>query len=364
MEGLEMLLVENENDLLRAVEPPTCNTGVQTPLEEGLNPCVDWFQVTFKKFQNVTKIYEVLGMDSDLFIELGYGNYGYKKCVAFSNIKIYYDGREDMGVHLQMSGQGCREYEHFGGYDWITLTQTCLGAGGQFTRYDLAIDDVEREQHKVHFTIASIKRRVAKGELVSKFKESDERRKRDIKSGETKGESVYFGSEKSSIRIRMYDKLAQMKDEGTEGIRAWNRTEIQARDERAQKIAELIAFSKDETFGVIAKGILKHYLRFTIKGKDSHRHRWKTAPFWEKFLGNVDALKLTIQPKIKTIETTHHWLKKSVSSSLATIYTATGGNMKAIEDIVKEGVKKINKNQKNMINAYKKEIALFNKNDE
>lgn len=355
------LLVDSEEELQESVDPRTGNTGVQNTMEEGINPCVDWVQVTFKNFNSTQKIYEILGLDPGMFSELPRGGLGYRKCSGFNNIKIFYDGREDMGVHLQISGTGCREYEHFGQYSWITLFQTIIGAGGQFTRCDLAIDDVSKGNRKLFFNVESIARRVSKGLLISKFKESDERLKRDIATGQSKGMSIYFGSEKSAIRVRMYDKKQEQGDKTPEDIEEWVRTEIQARDERAQKIAELIAFSKEETFGTVSKGILKHYLRFLVKGKDKNKSRWKTAPFWEKFLGEVEATKLTVAPKIKTIENSMHWLENNVSPTMAMIYEATGGNIEVFEGLIRKGLVKMNNKQKRMIETYQNEVSKIKK---
>lgn len=355
------LLVDSEEKLQKDVDPRICNTGVQNTIDEGLSPCVDWVQVTFKNFNSTKKVFEILGLNPDMFSELPKGGLGYKKCTAFSNIRIFYDGREDMGVHLQISGTGCREYEHFGAYNWITLFQTIIGAGGQFTRVDLALDDVSKGNRKLFFTVESIARRVSQALLISKFKESDERLKRDIATGKSKGMSIYFGSEKSAIRVRMYDKKQEQGDKTPEDVEQWVRTEIQTRDERAQMVAELIAFSEEETFGTVCKGILKHYLRFVVKGKDKNKSRWETAPFWDKFLGEVQATKLTVAPKVRTIENSVHWIEKNVAPTLAMLHEAFGNDMDAIARIVNKGRANMNNQQKRMIETYHAEIAMIKK---
>jgi len=58
--------------------------------------------------------------------------------------RIYYDGREEMGCHVEMSGQGCRQYEaNFTDSPWKDLFGVVLSEGGKFSRLDLAIDNVD-----------------------------------------------------------------------------------------------------------------------------------------------------------------------------------------------------------------------------
>lgn len=118
--------------------------------------------------------------------------------------------------------------------------------------------------------------------------------------------TLYFGSGKSDVQIRVYDKLSERKDGNynvSEDIKVWNRTEIQLRDEKATFVADVLARKEagESSIGETVCGILKDYLRFTVKGKDTNRSRWKTAPFWDKFLGKVEALPLTTIIEEKTV---------------------------------------------------------------
>ncbi|MCG2968481.1 replication initiation factor domain-containing protein, partial [Escherichia coli] len=124
--------------------------------------------------------------------------------------------------------------------------------------------------------------------LTSKFKKARTMETILIESGKGEGKTIYFGSSQSSIQVRMYEKNHEQAGKGNDtDNQVWNRTEVQARDDRAQKIAEMIMLSEEDekTVGEIVAGILKYYLRFLVKGKDKNRSRWKTAPFWDKFLG-------------------------------------------------------------------------------
>ena len=334
--------------------PPSCNTGAENPLQSALNPRIDWLQATFKNEEYVQKpaqfIEEVLLLDPDKFDDLEVGLYGYRRSMRMGNIAVYYDGRADMGIHLQMTGSGCREFEYFG-LDWGTFFAIVVEAGGNFTRLDLALDD-----HYGYWSMRIVEKKVKRGEVVSKFKRATQIKKIDLETGETVGSTVYFGSGSSRIQIRMYDKRKEQmgkKDIDPEKLpEVWNRVEIEARDERAQAIAAMIA--QDVPAGVVIRGILKYYVRFVVRGTDKKRCRWKTVRWWKKFLDDVEPLRLVEKGEIDaTIEKRVAWVKRQVAPSLAAIIKAMDGEMTVIYDAIKEGMERLKPRDLVMIRQYK-----------
>jgi phage replication initiation protein len=332
--------------------PRPRNTGAQNPYESGLRACVDWVQATFKNVSVDDLITHVLALDIEEFRESN-GEHGYQKCKRLDNIAIYYEGASNMGIHLKMTGQGCRLYEALSKdkKPWSLLLGMFLDMGANFTRIDGAIDDFQG-----YFKIDQIVRKIKRGELVSKFKKARSMESIEIKSGESKGMTIYYGSSKSRIQIRMYEKDFERENAGYElekSVTVWNRTEIQARDERAQKIAEIIAQGDD--LGNVISGILKHYLRFVVKGKDKKRSRWKTAPFWEKFLGEVEALKLTEKAPDRTVERTEEWLRKQVAPSLAVLMRAYDGDVGLLHNMIHSGDRRLKNKDYEMIDRFKRQ---------
>lgn len=67
--------------------------------------------------------------------------------------------------------------------------------------------------------------------------------------------------------IRFYNKnkeyLENDKKEELKDIKLWNQTELQLKDERATKVAWLIA--NDTDAGELVTGDLSYYIRFTVK---------------------------------------------------------------------------------------------------
>lgn len=344
-------------------KPPYCNTGAQNTSEENLNSlraCIDWVQITFKDIGTETLVTGILGLDFARFNDLEVGQYGYRRCLMYGNIMVYYDGRPDMGIHLQMSGQGCRQYESYEVKVWSELFKDMLLRKSKFSRLDVAIDDF-----KPYFEIPKLIKKIKKRELVSKFKDATRIEKIDIESGESKGNTIYYGSPQSRIQIRMYEKDLERAGKGfelEEGIEAWNRTEIQARNERAQKIAGIIASSEDgdETIGQAVRGILKAYIRFVDTGTDSNRSRWKTSGFWEEFLGDVNELRLTDIAPDRTVERSLTWIDNQVTPTLAMLALTFDEDVEVIHELIKDGVGRLTDKEYKMIEAFREKEIPFN----
>ncbi len=337
-----------------AVKPPYSNTGAQNTSRPNLNACVDWVSATFKTVNERELIEEILLLDPDKFDEVDNGLYGYQQSLRLGNIAVMYNGREDMGVHLQMSGAGCREYEHIGKLTWETLFRVILACEGQITRLDMALDD-----HVGYFTIRKAANKIKRGELASKFRRAMRIEHIEIADGKSAGQTIYFGSGQSMIRIRMYDKrLEQLnsKDVNTDEVPAfWNRTEIQSRKDRAQAVAGMIA--NDVPIGVIVQGILRYYLRFLVRHHDKNKSRWKTAGWWERFLDDVEPIRLAEKTEMEaTIEKRLSWIRRQVAPSLAAVISAMDGEMTAIYDLIQDGMERLKPRDIAMIKQYKEHI--------
>lgn len=337
------------------VSPPLGNTGAQNTSQTALRSCVDWLQATFKNVHNVQEIIQILGMELTDFTPCDSGQYGYKEQVRCGHIAIYFNGRENMGVHLEMTGQGCREYETMSIFSWSRLFCLFMNYDVNITRLDLAVDDFEG-----YFTLKQLKRKIRQGAVRSLFRSAMEIRKSSLDTGESKGDTIYFGSEKSRVRIRIYDKYLEMISKGRqleEELTFWNRTELQFRDERANAVAYLIAIDKD-SLGEIITGILKRYINFCVKSKDTNKARWKVCKFWTDFLGDVEPLKLTEIAPDRTVEDTKDWIQKQVEPSLSMLYVAFENDKTLMDKIVYEGLMKMKDKHFDMLERYMRKEGI------
>ncbi len=283
-----------------------------------LEAIIDWVSVTFK-YVTVEKIIKnVLKLDKSLFIKLNNGKNGYGKQYVFGNISIQY-GDERYDIHLMLNGAGCRQldfYLKFQEREWKDFFQECLDLAGSFTRVDLALDD-----RKTYFTIKELDKKIDNGELVSRFRKSNTEHSKNVSDGSNRGMTLYIGSKKSDIFVRMYEKNYEQADKlkvFVEEIGPWNRYEIEMRDDYANECAMNLSEISDISW--VVKSIFVNYVRFVVKDeKNSNRSRWKIWSKWHEFIKDAGKLKLYVKPEAKTFEDTINWLEKQVSTSLSTI---------------------------------------------
>lgn len=341
--------------------PPYSNRGVLNTDKRELIACLDWVSVTFKIVPDHEKIIEIIGLKVTDFCKRKHGLYGYKEAVQLGHITVHYEGNENMGCLLEMSGQGCREYESYDKLDWRNFFITVLEAGGElnFPRIDVAIDEICYEETKPLFTPQLLRRKIKNGECVSKFWKGKFIEDLDLKEGKSLGRTLYFGRERSELQVRLYEKNHERISKGydlDENINAWNRFECQLRNDRAR--AAVYAIINDEPIGNVVIGILNQYLSFRVKQKeDSNRSRWPVAPFWKKFIGEVEKLTLTFLPAEPTIYEKRFHLEKQYSRTMAKLFLAFGNDFDQFVHMINFGME-------NLKEKDWEEIRRFHDNEE
>lgn len=190
-------------------------------MQTGENKIIyDWVSIT-SKIHSPDDFIRLLGlMDEGISWEKVKGAHGYRDRLYWGSISIHYNGTEDMGIWLEMSGQGCRSFESYGTGDFESLFAEVLDNPEQMkvTRLDVAYDDLSGV-----LDIEEICRDTEAQEYVSSF------RGWNVQRG-SEGSSVTLGSRSSEILIRIYDKAAER---GFDDGRHWIRVEMQLRRERA-----------------------------------------------------------------------------------------------------------------------------------
>lgn len=298
-----------------STKPPIANRGAQITIPPDNRSLLDWVSFTLK-LNDPLEVVELIGLDPLLFTEFQYGFSSYRKSLRFGNISIFYNGREDMGCHVEMSGQGCRHYEaQFTENPWQELFNKAILANVNFKRLDLAIDNVDgaltldricdaiKDHERQIRTLFSEWRRVQKG---------------SFHEGETvNGETIYLGSTKSHVMCRIYDKAQESVIDGQ-----WIRFEVQLRDKRAHEAAKL--FISDITVGSLAAGIINNYFAI-INDDDSNKSRCTLQPWWSEWLQSTEKIRLTTEKAIKYVADSMEFIKRQYAPSLAMINKHLGG---------------------------------------
>lgn len=225
----------------------------------------DWLSFTSKK-HTPEEIIHAIGLDYVPWVE-SKGARGYKSKKYFSSINIHYDGRDDMGVWCEMSGQGCRTFEtlsdHFlSGDGWNDMFRWIHENGCKLTRLDVAYDD-----HTGVLPIGTIVEDTQAGMWISKSDYWE-----TVLSAV--GTSIFIGSPQSKVRIRIYDKAAERHIPDQH----WIRCELQLRDDRAQCFTELT-----QSIGEAFIGVVLNYLRYIEPSDDVNKWRWPMTDYWRCF---------------------------------------------------------------------------------
>lgn len=97
----------------------------------------DWLSFTSKR-HSPDEIISILGLSHVPWVE-SKGARGYRSRKYFSCISIHYDGRDDMGVWCEMSGQGCRTFETLSKVKWDRLFKTIKDEGFMQSAYNACV---------------------------------------------------------------------------------------------------------------------------------------------------------------------------------------------------------------------------------
>ncbi|MBR1691124.1 MAG: replication initiation factor domain-containing protein [Oscillibacter sp.] len=203
------------------------------------------------------------------------GARGYQERKYFSCISVHYNGRADMGVWVELSGQGCRTFETLSKVGWEGIFSFIRENGLKITRLDVAYDD-----HTGVLDIRTISQDTQAGLFISKSTYWE-----TVLS--SKGTTVQIGSPQSKVLIRIYDKAAER------GItdQHWVRCELQLRDDRAMQFTRLAL-----PIGQAFAGVLLNYLRYIEPGEDSNKWRWPMKDYWLDIVEDAEKISIYQAP--------------------------------------------------------------------
>lgn len=326
-------------------------------MNQGLEVILDWLEFTVWEINLEEVILDILRLKVEDFTRIEKGSLGYSNQIKSGHITILSEGNEDMGIHIILSGQGCREYEAEANLveriqyienestNLIDLIKRVNQVKGKCTRIDIAVDDKKGDVIKFEEILKDIEA----GNVISKWKNSTEMTKRTLETGEVIGKTLYIGSTASNFRLRIYDKaLEQKQNENPLTIdRKWVRLELEIKKDKALKLQEILINGK--AIGTIVSQLLNNYIRFVVPSKDKNKSRWTTRKYWTNIINETGKLKLSEKPEPKTIEELEQWIEKQVAPSLATVLIANGGDMDQIMGIVANGQQRLKPKHINMI---------------
>lgn len=342
----------------------------QTLLND-LRVSVDWiaFTVTSNEYE-VEDVVKFLGYEPGNFTKMPKGGNGYKSMIKLDGypVMILSDGKEDMGIHVSVSGSAIAEViskfketlvvsTPFGfAYRVEELDNTymveficAIRRIGHISRIDLAIDDVGCK----YYDMAAVRDVLMDKRCISKFRNWREMTSRGISSGEVLGSTIYLGSRTSDIMLRIYDKAkeqaSKLTEENMDKLIPWVRWELETKDDRANEICDLLISRKN--LGSVTMGILKNYFRVIVLD-DSNKSRCSIDPLWNDFITDVQKLSLYLPATPKTLDEKKEWFVRQVGPTFAGIYAAEGGNLDWVFDNMNSYLDRMNRDMQDLVNRH------------
>ena len=272
--------------------------------------------LTFVSTQDTKEeLISLLGLEALTFVQCR-GFYGYAEQLFYEGIHIHFNGTAEMGVCVEMSGRGCRNFEHFGTGNYVDVFSYILcNSGVNITRLDVAYDDFNN-----HLDIDKLIYDIQNGNYLSRFREF-ELRSTLSKDPKKRGFSLYCGSSQSEIRFRIYDK--RIEQQVFDQVESWIRFEIQLRRDRAAVFIDMLLNGGSE-LSTLFLGVVKNYLRFIVPTGDSNLSRCPTAQYWLDFLGSFDKVSLFFPDFDYSESRLETYVKSQLSGSCVTFISLFG----------------------------------------
>lgn len=270
------------------------------------------------------------------FAFLEKGRLGYKSAILYKGVRILYDGKKDMGIHVDASSTAL-------GWAVDILLIPIVQGNTRYSRIDIACDCYDYDMYNL--TSAAAKAHNYK----SKWRKRSEIVQHDTATNDITGRTLYFGSRNSSVFLRIYDKALEQKLDLD-----WTRLELEIKGKSAHNLAIIIGqLSLDDIFFKL----INNYISFVDRSSNSNISRCKLLPFRDNFIKEKERLSVAPKKEEQNISKTYSWLLKQVSRSIAKINKVDkSGGLELINGLIDIGNKKLSFEDEEQITNFLKEI--------
>lgn len=270
------------------------------------------------------------------FTFLEKGRLGYKSAILYKGVRILYDGKKDMGIHIDASSTAL-------GWAVDILLIPVVQGNAKYTRIDIACDCYNANMYKLTSEAANAHN------YKSKRRKWSEIIQHNTATNDITGRTLYFGSRNSSVFLRIYDKALE------QGLDLdWTRLELEIKGKSAHNLAQIIGkLPLDEIFFKL----INNYISFIDRASDSNISRCKLLPFRDEFIKAKERLSVAPKKEEQNVSRTYNWLLKQVSRSIAKINKVDeDGDMKLINGLIDIGKRRLSLEDEEQITRFLKEI--------
>lgn len=297
---------------------------------------IDFLRIRFKTLDIQTIIEKLLHMDMNWFTHEERGFYHYTETFSYGSIRLFRNPEDmNMGIMLDLSGEGCRQlediFEEDNNRSWTEFFRSLYDddifgkniiVDTKITRIDIALDELIVEG-KPNFNLYKLKEKMEQGLVSTTFKNFDFNGGFSFEKNKlvNKGLSLYLGSRQSPLYFNFYQKdyeLARKEglsvEEAREKHEIKNRYEIRLSDEKAFLFVEYF-LSSAESLDWLVKEIVNASLTvFDIE--DGTKVYCKE---WYDVIDKLEGLRLSVHAEKPSIEKTLRWLSNYLAPSLKMI---------------------------------------------
>lgn len=337
---------------------------------------IDWFAVTVKPPKSLPisavewVIKNFLLMDMKQFSFFNYGLNRYNRHYECGDIKIYYSQNErtgelssKMGIFVQMTGEGCRQYEEYmfkNDNNWVGLFERFRKDKANFTRVDIANDIYDNV-----LDVQLIYEYCRKGLCISNSKTFEYYETGVLESGKIVGETVNIGKKGGDgQQLGIYNKKMEkeIKNNVKLAIETWVRCELRLFGEKANAFAKM--YGGEIPLSELFFRLINQSYKFVIDSKysnDTNKRRRPTVSWWLDYLNTSKKTCLEVKRKKITLNKTEKFLNKQTARSFALIYQAKceafGDDVanQFIIDLLSEGKKRLSDSDEKLIKQYAQE---------
>jgi len=339
--GSESGFTDNEGN---EVKPPSGNTGAEISCL-GRSIRLDYLAATLLGEPVSDALETVEGLFGKITSrDMGWHGYSNSGGVlaGFGVVAWHYE-RPDMGVHIDLSAKGLAEIPRLVNGDILGLLCYLKDRGFKYTRVDLAFDDVDGA-----LDLGVIWEALHAGDVACRWKRTNFKRIHGVTKAA--GETIFLGSRKSNVVVRIYDKAAE---QGIEDHH-WIRVEIELKDKRAGAMVDKLL----EDGPTAALAVLRSCLEFKEAGTEGNITRRKPAVWWVAFLDGIEKSRLSLPPETRSLEKVRKWLFRQVAPSVALVSRAEGGGVDWLYALLKEGDERLKPDQLALISEQQEEVNM------
>lgn len=264
-----------------------------------------------------------------------------KGYMSFSGFRTYFGGSQTgRTMFVQISGSGCVLIDRYFEGGLLNFMQYLLQFCPKIKRLDLAADEVGEasEDSSYCLNIDRLIKYKEKHLLTGSARKVGIHSDENLRGKRLSGFTMYLGSRKSDVFMRIYDKLSE---QNIHGDGHWMRCELELHNSKATE-AFIILTSADD-FELRLKefynSVCLNHIRFIDK-IESNITRSKTSKWWTDFLDGCEVkFKFSQERELKTIHNLMNWVDHSVLGAIKVVQETYGLSylLKLLDKFVSDG---------------------------